>query len=673
MKKNLLLVALQGICMATCFSQTPAVVLDTLQLYPKAILVFDSALWVRGYSYNDFSGYGTIEATHNVKSTAPGDMEGYTANLTFMADTVADIKNLLQEKRMMKESYINTFTIDSIAIGNIFFYAFRFVPDECNTTASASPTITVEGLADLGEDFILELSYNFKEKIYTKDRWYLANQIAAHLSTMAVAQADSIMHYPYTEAYLNETITSKEKSTYEWAHKYFLNKRKCFDDRYLISALTSEHGKKTVNDLVESGDDARLAELYAGLMVNKFKEDEVWKLKQKFETQYSHTEVYALRRRLREEKLPLEDFFDWHSKGERESILNRLDELDELTMPENIDDYTNVAETRYIEALTRDLFQNNLTFHFADYIENEEGFILEITGVSNITVKEQHLMVNVQPKDDGTFSTIIINLPEDANTPEPEWRFVYDMQEDYILLMEDYTDTYFIYNRDAVNPQWYKIPKIHFQNTVACLGVVVTFDEIHIMEKDEAYLNYAKWKGDKKTKLDTLLIKNSFHNLLVEDEYPVIAYFEDDLLLEEYNAELMAHPWWNEETDLPLVLNDTAYISCDEYLEVMGYYLKPEDQIYFSELQFVDFTGDSIPELFQFGVSNGKLVNYRCFSFSDGKLTELKSSAIKKKIDKYSDCVNLKYRSMIGNYFSDEEFFENYYGRDGYYRYEYDY
>ncbi len=643
--------------------------MDTIHIDHKVALRYDSKQW----SAPSRSDYGIIPFGHNevgfrIQPTTINNSEPICyLTVYFMDDTVTVLKDWTEDFKTRAVSKNNAFLIDSLATNGFQFYVIRTIPDECaNPGKKVSPTISITGYADIGEEFFVELNYFITENSYTKDKWSLAKQFSDALILRSVKEADTERHYPYTKSYVDSLITANIAEIDTGAFSLFLQKRKCFDDKYLIESLEKKHGKPLIADLIEQKNDNALARLYTDYKIEEFKEGKAKKLMNLYETQYSYTEINQLRRRLRDEKFPIEDYFDMQCDLKRNSIFKRLDELDALTVPKMLNASTaEVLPSRYVEALQPFISAPYFEFSSSDYLKNEDGFLLQISGRNTSTGKSQYMLLSVQPNDSGGFNTL--NIPMPTLKQEYDfgvWEFVKTWQQDFVILYNTAEYIHYIAPMGTTANGWQALPLFNFKSADVLLYNLMDADNINTIEVDQYYTDYAKWKGSDKKKFEDALLKYEEYDLIKEEGYPYEDYLIDEDAKQHYKEEYNEFPLWGEYIDIPIFLNDTAYLEADEYTEMLGYYLHPRRQGYVSPFYVEDLNGDSIADVFQFSICNGQLVHYQFFTKQGKEVVEMKNKKVEKWITEYSDCVNLKLKSQMGNFWSDERFFQYLYSRE---------
>jgi hypothetical protein len=412
------------------------------------------------------------------------------------------------------------------------------------------------------------------------------------------------------------------------------------------------YGKAVVEELVRTQSDSTIAKKYAEAKVKYYEERQGLLIAKKLKNRYTFDEVYALRRKIRNREIPLNDYFDFHNGGTNESALKRLNELGILEAPEELSDGT-VFESRYLELISKELFKDTLNFWSADYLHKEGSFLLRISGTAELV---HEYMVEVKPGNNG-YTSQIYTLPEltdeDANF---SWNFVYLSQNDYTMLLNTEEQAIYIQPINTTNSNWIKVPLIDFENTSIPFGNTINMFNITESGNDQLICNYSQWKGKRKLALDSMIVNLKMNYILDEESDNYTTYFMDDMALEAYKEELYNKSYWSDDSFLPLSINDTSYCDLDEYLSLMEQYLKPSEKIIFSDVYVQDLNGDSINDVFQFSVSNGKLANYRFLTLNNNKLVELKSKKTKKLIENYSDFKNLKMESLKGNFYNDKTF-----------------
>jgi hypothetical protein len=634
---------------------------DTITFYPKVLQTYDSAAWFSDFGRGSFNWEvgKSITNADLILNAAPTEISTrIQLGLIFLDDTIALPPQMIAGIKNRLENINNTFIIDSLQYKGFQFLAAREVPDECSNQAKkASNKLYVYGIKDVGEDFLYTMVYQLVESNTKISLWEFAKMVADNCNTIAVYEADEILHYPYTKEYALAKLESSKKEVYQTEFSHFIEKRKCLSDYYLIEFMEDYYGFAAVEELVRTQSDSTIAKQYAEAKVKSYEEHTGSRFIKKYENGYTFKEVYALRRKIRNREISLNDYFDFHNGGTRESTLKRLNELGLLEAPTELSD-ENVFESRYLELIRKEVFKDTLRFWHAEYMKKENSFLLRISGRAQ---KVHEFMLEVKADNNGGYTTQLFTLPELTDEDSKfSWNFVYPNQNEYTILKNTSDEAYYIQPKNNTNSLWVQVPLIDFGKTNIPFGALTYMNTITDFNDDILLCNYPQWKGKRKMALDSMIVSLRMNYKIDEDHDDYATYFMDDMALEVYKEELYKKSYWEDNSYLPLAIDDTSYCDTEEYISIMKQYLHPTEKIQFSDLYVQDINGDSINDVFQFAVSNGKLLHYRMFTLQNGTLKELKSKKAQKLIENFSDFKNLKAESLKGNFYDDKTFREAY-------------
>ncbi|MFM9986831.1 MAG: hypothetical protein ACKVOK_16440 [Flavobacteriales bacterium] len=235
-----------------------------------------------------------------------------------------------------------------------------------------------------------------------------------------------------------------------------------------------------------------------------------------------------------------------------------------------------------------------------------------------------------------TWKITEISLPfviDDSLSTNERGKPIFLHTKDYIALNGNKRDSVYFLSTQDPNFHWHGIdmtPPLE--------------DKYILVYSDDNQYDYDGYQGFKKINqyghlLKKLELNDDLNNYIIDNFKELIHSQNKDII--EKLANDSSHYYQ---------LNDTAFVKWNVYYQAFDTFIHPALKLFVSNVytgNIDDVDGD---EIFAFTASNGKIISIKCYTFRNGKITELKGEALIPMILKSNDVNYFLQKTMGGNY-----------------------
>ncbi|MFN0032112.1 MAG: hypothetical protein ACKVOR_08135 [Flavobacteriales bacterium] len=467
------------------------------------------------------------------------------------------------------------------------------------------------------------------------------DQAITGLRLLTPQQADSLAHYPINDEYMKLMKEKYTRAATEEERSEIIYKMNCMDSRSVRDNLRSSYGKAYMDSIYALSDAQLIEELYFKSSWNTKSSAELIALMDDSTTQYTYKEHLLLKEKVSKTVYPLSDYMNAKCGIRTGSDFERLSVLDgsistkeqyvhalKLLTQHNIklpNSPYSFEQSTYMEALSQQLFSGKLQVLKVEEQLTSTGMWLLLTCVED-TMRTNHAVIATV--HDSVWSLAQLELPEITQESEQtSWNMIQTNCDALHVLHSDNSQNYYVHysDTDVTTQQGWLTIDTHQVDTTAFIKIAmerqVSYTGDNNSAKTDWYLSTMKKRGLYEHMIDDLLPHALPFEEFSENYYETIFEITSGKFVHEHRIS----SWLLTE-------------------------LKPTDIAHSTSLSIGDLDQDSLPELYHYALSNGKVIYAEVYKLTDKGIVKLSKGKALKLLEQHNFYHSDRIQSLYGNY-----------------------
>ncbi len=449
-------------------------------------------------------------------------------------------------------------------------------------------------------------------------------QLIDNSTDLSPSGLDNIYGYPYNETAINNIYEKRFQEVKMQNQLFYEKNARCLNDPTILRILKNRFEPTLIDSLVAAQNITELAAYYGEASATENLTNWKYALDRKFEEQFTYSEYYALYDSLINGLVDQSEFYNYYKKRDHTFRFDRYTQLEYCE-----------SEITNGNLHSGDGDENGITFLVPFMAALNHQVLLDTSAVESISVINMdcdYLMAVINT--DGIYRRCLLRYSASTSS--------------YVAIPD--TETFDIDDQTFIsthNP-YKSFGAIHLYKTQNGISLV---DSIRVISLNSGLA----WKSIPRYAVETLPTAINYTeclyrpNEIAHSQNPYIKQIE----LQRFQSLIMTinsgYDYQNEYRRI--------YVFADSSLTRTLYYLKPEEEgsippkekSFTTSLMEFDLNNDGHNELFQYTVSNGKLMRYVYYTVANGELISVQSRATSRQIKKTMGFRNLSHYSMMGS------------------------
>ncbi|MFM9985796.1 MAG: hypothetical protein ACKVOK_11220 [Flavobacteriales bacterium] len=518
------------------------------------------------------------------------------------------------------------------------------------------------------EDVVLFVTANLKQS--TREKTIKALELLlSGIGELEYNQLDKMLELPWTQEECNAHIQSALGDYTEIQKSQYIKSVSC-GDRYDDFTIRMEKGDTIVDSLIAAGKIEELAVISAKIYLRYF-QPEIEKYYNTIQrTQFTFEESHNLRRKINSFEWSIEEIGRYYFDSTYGGLLSRADELylydynpyqlaqgcQEREFAHDLNTYARIDNLCCPTLKKSEKFNTLLGRAIQRKYFNKEMDVANVVvqQIGSLNIVDAQFRVNQGYEyeswfgafvigKDGSFQLVEINLPYNHYGERQTLRNLQeDISDDFLVTGNSslYSDSLITECHLAlIGAQTLEWTSISIPALSSLKGASLVLNNIGFNEYNVPVRPlYQIYPTINVAELDTGLL----HKLIVEMKSEIKRYVVRDTLPTALKDQIWGVKW--------LELTKNCFVDLYRFSDLVSENEKVSKIAYRTNLIFDDLDGDSIDEVFNFTVHNGKLVDFIMFAKTKEQISRVSGLKWKKLLKKSDYFINLSHHSMIGRH-----------------------